>query len=81
MPLNNTHTINHYLHCLQLQPLHRNLSPVINLMGVPVYLIELSYKNAVTISMVVDWVVLVLELRFNEMVQENAHRVLSVSLD
>ena len=48
----------------------RILSSVINVTGVLVpglYLMELPYKHAVTMSMVVDWVVLALELRINRM--------------
>ena len=43
------------------------------------YLMELPYKTAVTTSMVVDWVVLVLELLINRMVLKDVRRALLVS--
>ena len=50
--------------------------------GVPVQglcLMELPYKPAVTTSMVVEWVVLVMDLRINSMVLEDAYYVQLVS--
>ena len=61
----------------------RNLSLVINVTSVLVqglYLRELPWKPAVTMSMVVARMALVLEVRINKMVYEDVHRVPSVSL-
>ena len=44
-------------------------------------LMELPYKPAVTTSMVVDWVVLVLELHISKVTLKDVYSVLSVSLD
>ena len=68
---------------MQQLPLPKNSSSVINVTGVPVqglYLKESLYKTAVTTSMVVDWVVLLLELRMNRMVLKDVHCVPLVSL-
>ena len=68
---------------MQQQPLPKNSSSVINVTGVLIQglcLMELPYKTAVTTSMVVEWVVLVLELHINRMVLKDVHRVPLVSL-